>query len=278
MPGNGRGSLPGPGRSRARAQLAGYLGACPRPAHQPSHPQSRGEGTETKAGAEKRLERGSCTCSPLSDLMRVRQTVKLPPPPLPRQPPSLLVLPPPASSHHSLFQARGLITEQGWPRYSHRPAGRRGSRQGRCSKLALDSGRTLCVPFLPPARDVEPRYEVCPSPRAPPGVCPGTGRTSARRLVGLSHYPVSAGGHAPRRLSDSYRWPALPPEGAGLSCGALEPPEGLRGQRLAPRSKQAQGPGSGVPGGVPCLLPGVTQLRLGSREAGRWGIAPQPSE
>lgn len=71
MPGNGRGSLPGPGWSRARAQLAGYLGACPCPAHQPRHPQSRGKGTETKAGAEKLPKRGSCTCSLLSDLMGV---------------------------------------------------------------------------------------------------------------------------------------------------------------------------------------------------------------
>lgn len=48
MLGNSRGSLPGPGWSRARAQLAGYLGACPCPAQPTSRAILSSEGKEPK--------------------------------------------------------------------------------------------------------------------------------------------------------------------------------------------------------------------------------------
>lgn len=68
MPGNSEGACQA-GMVPSESQLAGYLGARPCPVPQLCHPQSRGEAAETKEGAEKCSKRGSCTRSPVSDLM-----------------------------------------------------------------------------------------------------------------------------------------------------------------------------------------------------------------
>ena len=68
MPGNSEGACQA-GMVPGESPVGWVPGSPLLPSPQPCHPQSRGEGTEMKVGAEKRLKRGSRTCSLSSDLM-----------------------------------------------------------------------------------------------------------------------------------------------------------------------------------------------------------------
>lgn len=67
-------------------------------------------------------------------------------------------------------------------------------------------------------------------------------------------------------------------KGEGAELRSPRASRGAQGTETCSRRERAQGLGSGVPGGVLCLLLGVTQLCPGSREAGLWGVTSQPSE